>query len=129
MSLLTILLQIDTAANAAGTAVAEPEKISLFYLLKEGGVLMIPLLLCSIALVYVFVERLSAIRKASVIDPVFMSRIREQITSGNLQGAKSLAKCADNPVARMIDKGISRIGKPMDHIEKSMENAGKLEVY
>ncbi len=90
---------------------------------------MIPLLLCSIALVYVFVERLSAIRKASVIDPTFMSRIREQITSGNLQGAKSLARGTDNPVARMIDKGISRIGKPMDHIEKSMESTGKLEVY
>ncbi len=128
MSLLTILLQIDTTAKTAA-ATAEPETISLFYLLKEGGVLMIPLLLCSIALVYVFVERLSAIRKASVIDPTFMSRIREQITSGNLQGAKSLARGTDNPVARMIDKGISRIGKPMDHIEKSMESTGKLEVY
>jgi biopolymer transport protein ExbB len=129
MFLLSILLQIDTAAKVAGAASAEPEKISLLYLLREGGVLMIPLLLCSIALVYVFVERLSAIRKASVVDPVFMSRIREQIMAGNLNGAKSLAKNYNSPVARMIDKGISRIGKPMDHIEKSMESAGKLEVY
>lgn len=129
MSLLSILLQIDTAAKTAGAATAEPEKISLFYLLREGGVLMIPLMLCSIVLVYVFVERLSAIRKASVVDASFMSRIREQIMSGNLNAAKSLAKNYNSPVARMIDKGISRIGKPMDHIEKSMESAGKLEVY
>lgn len=106
MSLLSILLQVDTVTKAAGAATAEPEKISLFYLLKEGGVLMIPLLLCSIALVYVFVERLSAIKKASVVDPSFMSRIREQIMSGNLNAAKSLAKNYNSPVARMIDKGI-----------------------
>lgn len=131
MSLLSVLLlQIDTAAKAASAATAEPEKISLFYLLKEGGVLMIPLFLCSILLVYVFVERLMVIRKAaSVSDPVFMSRVKEQILDGNIQGAKSLAKNTEGPVARMIDKGVSRIGKPVDHIEKSMENAGKLEIY
>lgn len=90
---------------------------------------MIPLFICSLLLVYVFAERWMAIRKASNIDPNFLARIREHITSGNLSAAKSLAKTTDNPVARMIDKGISRIGKPIDHIEKSMESAGKLEVY
>lgn len=128
MSLLTILLQADTAAQAVA-ATAQPEKISLFYLLREGGVLMIPLLLCSILLVYIFAERLMTIRKAGDMDPVFMSRIREHILSGNMQAAKSLSRNTQGPVARMIDKGISRIGKPIDHIEKSMENAGKLEVY
>lgn len=126
MSLFTILLQADTTANAI---TAPPEKISIFYLLSEGGILMIPLLLCSVLLVYVFVERLQVIRKASEIDPNFMQRIREQILSGDLQGAKTTAKNANSPVARMIDKGLSRIGKPIDHIEKTMENAGKLEVY
>lgn len=129
MSLLSLLLQADTATNAVTANAAQPEKISLFYLLKEGGVLMIPLLICSIILVYVFVERLMVIRKASVIEPTFMARIREQITSGNIQGARSYSRNTQGPVARMIDKGISRIGKPIDHIEKSMENAGKLEVY
>jgi biopolymer transport protein ExbB len=130
MGLSTLLLQVDTALQAAAAIpAAEPEKISLLGLLREGGVLMIPLLFCSLLLVYVFVERLMVIRKASQLDSMFMSRIREQMTSGNLQGAKSLAKGIDNPIARMIDRGLSRIGKPIDHIEKSMESVGKLEVY
>lgn len=129
MTLLSLLLlQIDTA-SAAVNAAAEPESISLFYLLKEGGVLMIPLFICSVLLVYVFVERLMAIRKAAETDLTFMSRIREHVTEGNITAAKSLSKNTTGPVARMIDKGLSRIGKPIDHIEKSMESAGKLEVY
>lgn len=128
MLLITILLQTDTITNVTATT-HTPENISLFYLLKEGGVLMIPLFICSVILVYVFAERLMVIRKASVLDPTFMSRIREHITSGNMQAAKSLSKNTTGPVARMIDKGLGRIGKPIDHIEKSMENTGKLEVY
>jgi biopolymer transport protein ExbB len=128
MSLLSILLQADTAA-AALAETAATEEISLWYLLKEGGVLMIPLLICSIIMVYIFVERLAVIRKAGEIDGNFMARIREHVTTGNMQAARSLARNTQGPVARMIDKGISRIGKPIDHIEKSMENTGKLEVY
>jgi biopolymer transport protein ExbB len=130
MSLFTILLQADTALKAGAEAAAAPvEKISLFHLLREGGALMIPLLFCSLLLVYVFVERLMAIRKASKADPQFMLQIRDQVTSGNIQAAKALCKNTDSPVARVVDKGISRIGKPIDHIEKSMESTGKLEVY
>lgn len=128
MSLLSILLQADSLAAAAITQ-AEPEKISLIYLLYEGGVLMIPLLLCSVLLVYIFVERWLVIRRVSKTDPLFMLRIREHVTSGNLHSAKALARETAGPVARMIDKGIGRIGKPIDHIEKSMESTGKLEVY
>lgn len=128
MAILSILLQADTLANSAAVA-AKQQEISLWYLLMQGGVLMIPLLICSVLMVYVFAERLMAIRKASVTDPTFMARVREHITDGNLQAAKILSKNTNGPVARMIDKGLSRIGKPIDHIEKSMENAGKLEVY
>jgi len=129
MSLLSLLLlQADTAVQAA-TAAPAPEKISLISLLMEGGVLMIPLLICSILVVYVFAERLMVIRKASATDPTFLSRIREHITEGNLAAARSLSKNTYGPVARIIERGISRIGKPMDHIEKSMESVGKLEVY
>lgn len=131
MHLLSVLLlQVDTALKAAATATNVPaEKISLWSLLKEGGVLMIPLLLCSIILVYVFVERLMVIRKAGVIDPNFMLHIRENVSNGNLTSAKALCRNTDSPIARMIEKGLSRIGKPIDNIEKSMENTGKLEVY
>lgn len=125
-----IFLELDTVAQAvAAVAPVEKEELSLFALLKEGGLLMIPLLLCSIAMVYIFVERFSAIKKANLIDSNFMLRIREQIVSGNLQGAKSQAKNTNSPIARMVEKGINRIGKPVDSIEKAMETAGKLEVY
>jgi biopolymer transport protein ExbB len=129
MSLLTLLLQADTALQATALAVQPEEKMSLFKLLQEGGVLMIPLLLCSIIMVYVFVERFIAIRKASPDDAQFVNRIREQVSDGNLQGAKSLCRNTATPEARMIEKGISRIGKPIDQIERSMEATGKLEIY
>jgi biopolymer transport protein ExbB len=130
MILNTILLQADSLAQSVAE-LAEPvkEKLSLFALLKEGGLLMIPLLLCSVAMVYIFWERFSAIRKAAVLDVNFVNRIREQIVAGNLQGAKSQCKNTDSPIARMIEKGVNRIGKPVDSIEKAMETAGKLEVY
>jgi biopolymer transport protein ExbB len=138
MTLLTILLQAnppaanttDSLVKAAQTAAdASVEKISLFTLLAQGGVLMIPLLICSIVLVYVFVERLMFIRKAAAVDPGFMGRIREQLASGNTTTAKEICKTANTPVARVIEKGISRMGQPLEYIEKTMENTGKLEVY
>lgn len=128
--LSAILLQLDTVAQATDLVEeTSAEKLSLIYLLKEGGILMIPLLICSILMVYVFVERLLVIRKAGDIDPTFMARIREHVTDGNLVGAKNLAKNTQGPMARIIDKGLSRIGKPVEHIERSMENTGKLQVY
>ena len=131
MALLSILLlQADTAVKALTAAATPPlETISLFHLLQEGGALMIPLLICSIIMVYVFVAKLQVIRKASINDVSFMDRIREQVQSGNLNGATATCKKNNTPVAHIIEKGISRLDKPIDHIEKSMENAGKLEVY
>lgn len=90
---------------------------------------MIPLGILLVLAVFFFFERLIAIRKASNIDPNFMNIIRDNIFSGNVSAARSLAKNTPNPVARMIDKGLQRIGKPIDAIEKSMENVGKLEIY
>lgn len=131
MTLLSILLlQADTATKAAAQATTAPvEKISLFTLLMEGGALMIPLLFCSIILVYVFAERFMALRKASALDSNFMSRIRREIETGNIAGANAVCQNANTPVSRIIEKGISRIGKPIDYVEKSMENTGKLEIY
>ncbi len=132
MSLLTILLlQADTAIKTITAATTPPvdEKISLFQLLKEGGALMIPLLLCSLILVYVFVERFLAIKKATSVDSNFMKRLRSEIEAGNLTAAATTCKNVNSPVGRILEKGVSRIGKPFDVIEKSMENTGKLEVY
>ena len=90
---------------------------------------MIPLSLLLIITVYVFFERLIAIRKALNIDSNFMNIVRDHIVSGNVTAARSFAKNTNNPVARIIDKGIQRIGKPIETIERSMENVGKLELY
>jgi biopolymer transport protein ExbB len=123
------LLQTDTLQKVAGALPAAAEKISLWSLLEKGGWIMYPLYLLLIAAIFVFIERLMAIRKASRIDQNFMNIIRDNIITGNVTAARSLAKNTNNPVARMIDKGIQRIGKPIDAIEKSMENVGKLEMY
>jgi biopolymer transport protein ExbB len=90
---------------------------------------MYPLYLLFAAAIFVFAERFIAIRKAGKIEDNFMSIIRDNIITGNISAARSLAKNTNNPVAKMIDKGLQRIGKPIDAIEKSMENVGKLEVY
>jgi biopolymer transport protein ExbB len=130
MTLFTLLLQADSLVKAAQQeAAASVEEISLLHLLMEGGALMIPLLFCSVILVYVFVERLLAIRKASVVDRSFMIRVREQLEAGNVERALAVCKTLDTPVGRVVEKGVSRISKPIDYIEKSMENTGKLEVY
>lgn len=127
MSLTTLFLQIDSLQ--AVSAVAPEEKISLFKLLQAGGVLMIPLLICSLLMCYVFIERLLTIRKAAPDDTQFINRVREQVAEGNLKGAKALCRNTATPEARMVEKGISRIGKPIDQIERSMEAIGKLEIY
>ena len=122
------LLQIDTLQKVAN-ALPAPEKISLWSLLEKGGWIMYPLYLLLVVAIFVFIERLIAIRKASRIDDNFMNIIRDHIINGNVTAARSLSKNTINPVARMIDKGLQRIGKPIDAIEKSMENVGKLEMY
>lgn len=125
------LLKIgDTLTRAASISDANKDgKISLIELLQLGGWIMIPLAICFVLTIYVFFERLIAVRKASRIDNNFMNIIRDHIMNGNVSAARSFAKNTNNPVARIIDKGIQRIGKPIDSIEKSMENVGKLELY
>lgn len=121
-----IILQVDSL----GTAVKATGQVeSVWTLLSKGGPLMIPLGILFALAIFFFIERLLAVKKASKIDDNFMRIIRDHIITGNVTAARSLAKNTDNPVARMIDKGIQRIGKPIDAIEKSMDNVGKLEMY
>ncbi|NML41791.1 MotA/TolQ/ExbB proton channel family protein [Chitinophaga sp. G-6-1-13] len=125
----TLLPKADSLAQAANAAAAPPQQIHLIDMLMKGGVLMIPLGILSIIAVFVFVERYLTIAKAGRLEDNFMPMIRDQITTGNIMGARSLAKNTQGPIARMIDKGLQRIGKPIESIEKSMENVGKLEIY
>ena len=105
------------------------DKISLLSLLQKGGWIMYPLYFLLVIAIFVFIERVLAIKKAGTMDPKFMFIIKDHILSGNIDAAKILAKNAGNPVAKMIEKGIMRIGKPIESVEKSMENVGKLEMY
>ncbi|HZI53685.1 MAG TPA: MotA/TolQ/ExbB proton channel family protein [Chitinophagaceae bacterium] len=126
------LLQIVDTLNRAmqQTAATNTGKtISFFDLLYMGGWIMIPLGVMLLLTVYVFAERYIAIRHASKIDDNFMNIVRDHIVSGNVTAARSFAKNTNNPVARIIDKGIQRIGKPIDAIENSMDNVGQLEMY
>ena len=120
---------VDTTHKAIAAVTTIEEKISLWDLLQKGGFIMYPLYVLLAGAIFVFFERLIAINKASKIDASFMNIIRDNIISGNISAARNLAKNTNNPVAKMIDKGIQRIGKPIDAIEKSMENVGKLEMY
>ncbi len=128
--MINLLQIVDTAKKAVNISDANHDgQISMIELLRLGGFIMIPLGILFVATIYVFIERSIAIRKASKIDNNFMNIIRDHIMNGNVSAARSFAKNTANPVARIIDKGIQRIGKPIDSIEKSMENVGKLELY
>src|SRR5687767_9610317 len=130
-------LQTDTLnqlASNVNSAISSADKngdgnLSLGELLAMGGWLMYPLIGLLLLAIFFFVERLIAIRKAGTIDQNFMNHIRDHIVNGNVSAARSFAKNNNNPVARIIDKGIQRIGKPIENIERSMENVGKLEIY
>src|SRR5829696_3713987 len=126
------LLQVVDTLNQAATSQADINKdgnISLGELLTLGGWIMVPLLALFLVTLFVFFERFIAIRRASKIEGNFMNIIRDHIVTGNVTAARSFARNTNNPVGRIIDKGIQRIGKPIDSIEKSMENVGKLELY
>lgn len=123
--MFNIFLQIDSASAALTTTSSE----SLYGLLSKGGPLMIPLAILFVLAVFFFIERLLVVRKASKVDENFMRIIRDHIVTGNVAAARSLSKNTNHPTARMIDKGIQRIGKPIEAIERSMDNVGRLELY
>ena len=128
------LLQIVDSVNKVIHTVSAGDtngdgSLSFFEIIQMGGMIMIPLGFMLLLAVYVFVERTIAVRNAARIDQNFMNIIRDHIVSGNVSAARSFAKNTNNPVARIIDKGIQRIGKPIDSIERSMDNVGQLEMY
>jgi biopolymer transport protein ExbB len=120
------LLQADSTAAAAANAAGSESVIGM---LTKGGPIMIPLFILFALAVFFFFERFLVIKKAGQLDENFMSIIRDHVTNGNITAARSLAKNTNNPVARMIDKGLQRVGKPIDAIENAMDNVGKLEMY
>jgi biopolymer transport protein ExbB len=134
----TFLIQIsqtfDTLNKALSSAPAlpirqAPETTNMLDIIMKGGVIMIPILLLSFIAVYVFIERYLTIRRHISSDVAFMNNIHDFILNGRTDSALTLCRNTEKPIARMIEKGISRLGKPIREIEESIEIAGKFEVY
>jgi biopolymer transport protein ExbB len=120
---------VEQAATAAPPTPTETT-LSIWELIQMGGwYIMGPLGLMSIIAVYIIIERTLAMNRALRDEKDFMAKIRDYIHEGKLDSARNLCQSTNTPVARMLEKGISRIGKPLKDIEVSIENQGKLEVY
>lgn len=131
-----LILQQDLtpATDAIATEVAPVEKtLSIAQLIADSGLsgqIIIYLILALLAIgLYIYFERLSAIKAAGSVDKNFMNQIRDYVVNGKLENAKILCAQDKSPSARLIEKGISRIGKPLEDINKAIENAGSLEIY
>lgn len=122
-----LILQVDTAIEAAETV--KYAQMSFWALLTKGGWLMYPIALLSILSVYIFVERYLAVHAASKQDDHFMSRIKDYIHDGKIDAATTLCRNTDSPIARMIEKGIQRIGRPLSDINTAIENVGRQEIF
>lgn len=125
-----ILLQISTSSPADTVSVSSgQDSMALISLILQGGYMMIPIFILSIVAVYIYVERMRTIRRASKMPTGFMDNIKRMVSTGDLSGAKVLCQQSDTPIARMIGKGLSRIGSPLKNIEVSIENVGRIEIY
>ncbi|HPE58091.1 MAG TPA: MotA/TolQ/ExbB proton channel family protein [Bacteroidales bacterium] len=120
----------DTASAMMGEAGQEPSEISisLLDLAMKGGWILAVLAILSIVAVYIFIERFFAISKGSKEEKNFMNNIRDFIHDGRIDSAITLCRNNDTPIARMIEKGLSRIGRPLNDVNAAIENVGKLEV-
>jgi len=125
-----LLLQISTSAPVE-TIINNPgqDSLSMIDLVLKGGLMMIPIFILSFVAIYVFVERMRTITRASKTPVGFMENIKRLVSDGDLKSAKVLCQQSDTPIARMIGKGLSRIGSPLKNIEVSIENVGKIEIY
>ena len=117
-----------TLLQATEVVATETAKMGLWELFNKGGWLMWVLLLLGGFTIFIFVERFLAIRKASMLDMHFMNRIRDYIYDGKIDSAVNLCKKTDTPIARMVEKGIERLGRPMNDVQTAIENVANLEV-
>ncbi len=130
--LLQITLANDSIPKVAEEVVTQEKTLTIWDLISSGGVggnlIMITLFILSIIAVYIIIERFLAIKKASKEDANFMNQIKDYILDGKIDAAKSICQSNDSPIAKMIEKGVSRIGKPLSDIGTAIETTGKLEL-
>ena len=128
-----MFLQTQLNTDSVNNPIVEEKTLSIIELISSGGIggniIMGTLTLISIYAIYILFERYSTIKKASIEDEIFLKSIKNFVEQKDIQAAKTLCRNTDNPVSRMIEKGIDRIDKPMTDISAAIENQGKLEVY
>ena len=124
--LSTIILQAST--ETAQTVQTTIEKVNIWELAKAGGWIMAVLGILSVIVIYLFIERYLALNRALKEDTSFMNNVKNCIHNSDLQGAKNLCAANDSPIGRMIGKGLSRLGRPLNDINQAVENVGKMEV-
>lgn len=135
MNTLMLLAQVATnitdslaTVNPVLTPVSAPAEMNMLDMAVKGGWIMIILGVFSIAVFYILFERMYAIRKAGKDDPMFMDKIKDYILSGEIKSALNYCRTMNTPSARMIEKGISRLGRPVNDVQVAIENVGNLEV-
>ena len=126
--LFNLLQAVDTTALAPAAAGSQEMNFSLIEMATKGGWLMIVLLVLSIMAIYIFGNKWWLIRKAGKIDRNFMKDIHDLIHEGKIKSAIALCQKYDSPVARLVEKGIERIGRPLQDIQTAVENMGNVEV-
>tara|TARA_Y100000746_G_scaffold99201_1_gene84477 strand:- start:627 stop:1316 length:690 start_codon:yes stop_codon:yes gene_type:complete len=128
-----MLLQTQLINDSINNPIVEEKTLSIIDLISSGGIggniIMGTLVVLSFYAIYILIERYSTIKKASIEDESFLKSIKNFVEHKDIPAAKTLCKNTDNPVSRMIEKGIDRIDKPMTDISAAIENQGKLEVY
>ncbi|MCB0659833.1 MAG: MotA/TolQ/ExbB proton channel family protein [Saprospiraceae bacterium] len=129
LNFLLFQTPVDTTVAEDGAVQSQ----NIFDIIASGGiigiVIMAILLILSFSALYIFIERWLTIQRAGKIDENFINNIRASVGSGNIEGAKALCRSTDTPAARMIEKGLMRIGKPLKDIDAAIENVGNLEVF
>ena len=128
MDLKILILQILNEQDAL-TIIEAQEKISVMDLLFKGGFMIIPILLLFIITIYIFIERILVINKESKSPKNFTNEIIKRVNNNDINGAKLICNDTNNPIARMILKGLNKIENSLKNIETSIENVGKIEIY
>lgn len=135
MNLMLLFAQVAPAladsiagSNPVLTSVAVPDEMNLWSMAMKGGWIMVVLGLLSVVCFYILFERNYVIRKAGKEDPMFMDKIKDYILAGEIKAAIAYCHSVDTPSARMIEKGISRLGRPVNDVQAAIENVGNIEV-
>jgi len=133
-ALLSILLQAETmVADTLGTAITTTTKVgedlTILGLLEKGGWVMIPIFVLFFIALFLFIERYLYISKTSKLDSTFLFTIKEMLYKGDVNGAMNYSKASSFPIAKLLEKGLSRIGSPIRDIETAIENTARVEIY